>query len=329
MRIGDLGEDVVVELIAKTLISKPGRGEYLFYPEDARDILPRAPRILLSTDAYSASSLKLPWRDYSDVGWSAITGAISDIVAKGGIPHACMIALGLPPTLDQSILEDLLRGLREAADYYGVKIIGGDTNTANEAWIAVSTIGFTSARVPPSRGGLKPGDYIVVTGLYGAMGYLARNGVEKASSLEWIVKYTKRPITRVDTAFVIENNYKYISASMDVSDGLGYTLHTMSKLSDCGILVEKPPLVHSELYEYCKEDEECLVEYSLQGGEEYGVVLGVKSEYLNLVQRDLEYFNIPYGVIGRSVSQPGLYYRDRELKVYRYDQFKGWCRIGS
>jgi len=329
MRTRDLGEEYVVELIAKTLISKPGHGEHLFYPEDARDILPRAPRILLSIDAYSASSLKLPWRDYSDVGWSSITGAISDIIAKGGVPHACMIALGLPPTYDQLELEELLRGFREAADYYGVKIIGGDTNTASELWIAISTIGFTSARIPPGRDGLKPGDYIIVTGIYGAMGYLVRNGIEQSSNVEWVVKYTKRPLTWIDAAYVIENNYKYISASMDVSDGLGYTLYVMSKLSKCGVIIENPPLVHSELYEYCKGDENCLIEYSLQGGEEYGVVLGVKPEYLNLIQRDLDYFNIPYKIIGRSISQLGLFYHGRELEVYRYDQFKGWCRVSS
>jgi len=327
MYLKDLDEDTVVELIARTLIFKPGLGEYLFYPEDARDILPRAPRILFSIDAYSVSSLKLPWRSYSDVGWASITGAISDIIAKGGIPHACMIALGLQPTLREEELEELLRGFREAADHYGVRIIGGDTNTASDSWIAISIIGFTTARIPPSRSGLKPGDYVIVTGVYGAMGYVAVKGIEEASHLDWVVKYTKRPQTRVELAYVIENNYKYISATMDVSDGLSYTLYTMSRLSGHGIVLESPPLVYSELYEYCKGDESCLVEYSTQGGEEYGVVIGVKSEYLRLVEKDLEYFNIPYRVVGRVTSQQGLFFRGKELSVYRYDQLRGWYKL--
>ncbi len=327
MYLTDLGEDLVVDLIAKTLVSTPSHGEYLFYPEDARDLLPRAPRILIAMDAYSVSSLKLPWRDYSDVAWASITGVISDIVAKGGIPHACMIALGLHPALRQEELKDLLRGFREAADYYGVRILGGDTNASTDNWIAVSAIGFTTARIPPSRRGLRPGDYIVVTGVYGAMGYVAKTGLNESSRVEWVVKYTKRPLVIVNTAYVIENNYKYISATMDVSDGLGYTLYTMSELSEYGIVIESPPLVHSELLELCKNDEACLLEYALQGGEEYGVVMGVKPEYLDLVKKDLEYFNIPYEIIGRAISQRGVFFRDTKLNVYRYDQFKGWYRI--
>ncbi len=327
MYLRDLGEELVVELISRSLLSKPGHGEYLFYPEDARDLLPRAPRILVSMDAYSISSLKLPWRDYSDIGWSSFSGAISDIVAKGGIPHACMIALGLPHTLKQEELEALIRGFREASEYYNVRVLGGDTNSASDGWIAISTIGFTTARTPPSRSGLRAGDYIIVSGIYGAMGYVAREGIEKSSNIDWVVKYTKRPIVKVEIGYVIENNYKYISASMDVSDGLSYTLYTLSKLSNCGIVVENPPLVPSELYEYCRGDEKCLLEYSLHGGEEYGIVLGVKPEYKNLVQKDLEYFNIPYRIIGRAIAKQGLYFHEKELPVYRYDQFRGWSSL--
>ena len=74
----DLGEKSVIEKIISRYISKPGYGEYLDFPNDARDIIPIAPRILFSIDGYALDKVKLPWRTMRDVGYAAVVGAISD-----------------------------------------------------------------------------------------------------------------------------------------------------------------------------------------------------------------------------------------------------------
>ena len=325
MKLRELFEEEVVDIIAKKAVSKPGHGEYLFYPEDARDVLPRGPRIIYSIDAYSVKSLKLPWRDYSDVGWSALVGAISDVITKGGVPHACLIALGLPRDMNLADLENLISGMQEASQAYGVRILGGDTNESSDAWIAVSVIGFTTAKMPPSRRGLKEGDVIIVTGLYGAMGYVAKHGIEASSKLEWVVNHTKRPQISSEISSVIENYYKVISATMDVSDGLGYTLSVMSRLSGVAIQIENPPKVFKELADLCADNVKCLLEYALAGGEEYGVVMGVKPDFVKAITSELDYFEVPYAVVGKAISgQPGIYYQGQALPVTRYDQFRGW-----
>lgn len=325
MKIADLTEEEIVSIIARKLISKPSIGEHLYYPDDARDVLPRAPRIIVSMDAYTVNSLRLPWRSYVDIAWSAFTGAISDVIAKGGIPHACMVALGLQPNMDIEVLEEIITGLREASQYYKVRILGGDTNKSSEVWIAISVLGFTTSRAPPNRSGLKPGDFIIVTGVYGPMGYVAKHGVEEASREPWVVDNTKRPQVRVELGYIIGNHYKVISASMDVSDGLGYTLESMSRLSGCAILIEKPPIVPKQLMEKCKSDVKCVLEYVLIGGEEYGVAIGVKAHWVNVLEKDLNYFGIPHAVVGRVIGgEPGLYFGEEKIMVKRYDQFKGW-----
>lgn len=326
MRVGDLSEEEIVSLIAKKLVASTSIGEYLSHPDDARDVLPRAPRILFSIDAYTVNSLKLPWRTLSDVGWSAFTGAVSDIVAKGGIPYGCMVALGLPPDMNLKQLEELVDGLKDATEHYKVRVLGGDTNRSVEAWLAISVLGFTAAKVPPSRRGLRPGDIIIVTGIYGAMGYAVKHGFEKALHEMWVVEYTKRPEMRVEVGYVIENYYRAIDASMDVSDGLGYTLQTMSILSKHGISIRNAPQVPRQLVDLCESDTKCLLEYALVGGEEYGTVLGVKPEWLQVISKELEYFSIPYAVVGEVITaEPGLYFNGKKIDVKRYDQFKAWA----
>lgn len=325
-KICELLEDEIVSIIASRLVSQPGFGEHLFYPDDARDILPRGPRIIYSIDAYSINSLRLPWRSYSDIGWAALTGAVSDSVSKGGIPHASLIAMGLSCGMNLVELLELVNGLSDAARHYDVRILGGDTNYSLEDWIAVTVMGFTSAKIPPSRRGLRPGDYIVVTGTYGAMGYLAIHGIEKSINEKWVVEITKRPVTKIETGYVIEAYYKAISASMDVSDGLGYTLLTMSNLSGHGIDIETPPKTPRQILELCNENPRCVLDYTLIGGEEYGVVIGVKPEWLSSFVKELEHFNIEYEIIGRVVGTlPGVFYKGEKLQTKRYDQFKKWC----
>ncbi|MEM4481761.1 MAG: thiamine-phosphate kinase [Desulfurococcaceae archaeon] len=325
MHLSELKEEDVVTLLADIFVSTPGSGEHLRHPDDARDILPKAPRILFSLDAYTVRSLKLPWRALSDVGWAAVTGAISDVVSKGGIPYACMIGLGLPPAMEVEELKDFANGLKEASEHYGVKILGGDTNESLEAWISVGVIGFTPAKVPPSRKGLKPGDAVIVTGLYGAMGYVVRHGIEQSSSIPWVVEHTKRPRTRVEVGYVIGNNFRSISASMDVSDGLGFTLETLSGLSGFGVKLKNAPCVPQELAELCRSDIKCLLDYTLIGGEEYGVVMGASQQGLKGVVRELEYYDVPYSIIGEVVeAQSGMYFNNERVVAGRYDQFSGW-----
>ena len=325
--VGNLTEDEIVSIIAKKLVSRVALGEHLTYPDDARDLLPRAPRIVVSMDAYTVNSLMLPWRTLSDVGWSALTGAVSDVVVKGGVPHGCLIALGVPPSMELSHLEELVDGISDAAKYYDVRVLGGDTNKSSEAWIAISVVGFTTARVPPSRGGMRPGDVVIVTGTYGAMGYAVEHGFERAVQEKWVIEYTKRPKTRTEISYIVENYYKAIDASMDVSDGLGYTLYTMSNLSGRGIIIKEAPRTPEQLVEICRAETRCLLKYALVGGEEYGAVLGVKQGWFKAIASELEYFNIPFAVVGEvSSSPPGLYFNGEKIPVKRYDQFKAWTQ---
>ncbi|ADV64914.1 thiamine-phosphate kinase [Desulfurococcus mucosus] len=323
--LGELGEDAVVDLIAGRLISPPSLGENLGHPDDARDMLPRGPRIIYSMDAYRVRSLMLPWRTWRDIGWMALTGAVSDIVSKGGLPSVAMVGLGLSRDASIEEVEELATGLREAGEHYGVRITGGDTNEGGDPWIAVSVIGFTTCKRPPSRRGAKPGDTVVVTGLYGGMGFVALHGVEKAGELEWVVKASRRTSVRVEVAHVIMSTYRFIHASMDVSDGLGYTLQHISALSGHGIALKKPPLHPPELDEYCRGETSCIWRHVLAGGEEYGVVLVVDGGGLSTVVKELEYYGVPYTVVGEVVeSPPGIYIDGVKASPPRWDQFKGW-----
>lgn len=321
----ELGEEKVVDLIGKTIVSRRALSEVLEYPDDARDMITRGPKLIISVDAYGLHSLKLPWRSYSDVAWAAVTGSLSDIVSKGGFPSAILISLGLSPQMRLSELLDLLSGLKEAVETYSVRIIGGDTNSSSDPWISITSLGFTSCKKPPSRRGMRPGDRLLVTGRYGAMGFVALHGIEEASKQKWVVEATRRPRLRVELASLVSQECRFITATMDVSDGLGHVLEYLARLNNLRIIISQPPLVYDEVNELCNGDPRCLIKYSLVGGEEYGLVISVPQEGLRHVLRELELYDEPYSLIGvAEAGEPGIYFKGEKIDVKRWDQFRGW-----
>lgn len=325
VKLSSLGEERVVEKIVE-LLDKQCFGERLGPGDDARDILSRSHRILFSIDGYSIESVLLPWRTLRDVGWAIVTGSISDIVSKSGVPEGVMASIGVPSSWSLNNLLELVTGVREACSYYKTRFLGGDTNSSETPWITVAVVGFTSTAYPPPRSGARIGDTVIVVGdNYGAMGVVALDGVKEASRHRWVIEKTKRPTLYLDTALVIQKYGKNIHASMDVSDGLAYTLHTIAKLSNTGIEIYDKPVYPRELDEYCRGDEKCIWDRILYGGEEYGVVLITDPNIIDNIKKDLDDYGIPYRVVGRIVSHREVVVRNYGVvKPKRWDQFSGW-----
>ncbi|MEZ0394178.1 MAG: thiamine-phosphate kinase [Desulfurococcaceae archaeon] len=327
MRLRDAGEDAAIEAISRFLGNT--RLGSLSHPDDARDAIPLGPRLVFNVDGYSIRSLALPWRSLADIGWSAVVGALSDHYAKGSVPAYAMVALGLDPGWEIGQLEELARGLWEAARAHGVEIVGGDTNSAGDPWIAVAVIGFSSARRLPGRRGMGPGDRIVVTGTYGAMGFVSLRGIEEAGRRGWVVELTRRPRPDPRVAFAVQAAHELLRASMDVSDGLGYTLLHLSRLNGVGIVLEDLPPHPSELEEECGGDRECLWRYVLSGGEEYGCVFAVGEDGKRFLE-ELDGMGVEYKVVGRAVEgPPGVFVKGvGEARFLAWDQFAGFSARG-
>lgn len=112
----------------------------------------------------------------------------------------------------------LYEGISEALREFDLRLLGGDTNSSDFPWISIAVIGYITAKKPPSRRNAKPGDLLLVTGRYGAMGYITIKGVEEAGLHEWVIQAPKRPKPISETAMIIASNYRGIHASIDVSN---------------------------------------------------------------------------------------------------------------
>jgi selenide,water dikinase len=101
--------------------------------------------------------------DAYDYGAIAAANSLSDVYAMGGKPFLALNVAALPEDLPDEITSEIIRGGAEKAREAGVVIAGGHTVKDKEPKYGLVVIGFVDPRRMLTKGGLKPGDALVLT----------------------------------------------------------------------------------------------------------------------------------------------------------------------
>lgn len=214
-------------------------------------------------------------------GRKAAVMNISDFAAKGVKPLALLVALGVPSTFHEKDIVQLARGLNAGAREYGAYVLGGDTSESSDLVISCSLFGLGETRLIPLRSGARAGDIVAVTGLFGksAAGLKLLSGDASSSrSLRRVfLNAVLLPKARLKEGLALVQA-RAVSASIDSSDGLAWSLHEIAKASRVGFLIDELP-VAPEVLRFAERNELDPLELALYGGEEYELVLTVKPRF--------------------------------------------------
>ena len=101
--------------------------------------------------------------DAYDYGAIAAANSLSDVYAMGGKPFLALNIAALPDDLPLDLSTQILRGGAEKAREAGVVIAGGHTVKDSEPKYGLVVIGFLDPRRMLGKGGLRPGDSLVLT----------------------------------------------------------------------------------------------------------------------------------------------------------------------
>jgi selenide,water dikinase len=101
--------------------------------------------------------------DPYDYGAIAAANSLSDVYAMGGKPFLALDIAALPPDLPSDLLSEILRGGAEKAKEAGVVIAGGHTIQDKEPKFGLVVVGFVNPSQMLTKGGLRPGDRLVLT----------------------------------------------------------------------------------------------------------------------------------------------------------------------
>jgi len=175
-------------------------------------------------------------------------------------------------------VEEIARGLNAGAQEYGAYVIGGDTSEASDLVVAVSLFGTAKRKALMLRSGAKAGDIVAVTGFFGktAAGLrLLLDGYAASKELrEVLLRSVCMPQARLCEGLALCRSGA-VSASIDSSDGLAWSLHELARMSDVGFVVNSVP-VADEVRRFAEFNGLDALELALHGGEEYELVVTVK-----------------------------------------------------
>ncbi len=238
----------------RRLLPEPPAGD-TWIGDDAAVVAPPSAALLLTTDAVVAGvHVDLELVGLDDVGWKAVSAAVSDIAAMGGAPLYALVSVTGPPSTD---IDALYRGVAEAVRSYGCPVVGGDLCGGPALVISVSVAGSSGPEPPVLRSGARPGDTLFVTGPLGASAAglrLLRAGHD--DDADALVRAHRRPEARVAEGRAARA--AGARAMIDVSDGLAADLRHLAEASRVGFLLDAVPVA-----------EGASLEEALGGGEDY------------------------------------------------------------
>ena len=247
-------EDHVLHRITAIVGTKAPREGEIFIGDDAAVLHAFAGQTIISTDV-CVYGVHLDQNLFSleDMGFKAVTSALSDLAAMGAWPRGIVLGVCAPAGSD---LDALHRGVALAATLCDAPVVGGDLTSGRDIALTVTVFGECPGGGAVLRSTAAPGDGIYVTAPLGRAAAGLRLARAGASLDDELVLAQRRPWPRLREGLALRS--AGVSAMMDVSDGLSTDLHRMADASGVGFALDRVPVAHG-----------ALTEEALNGGEDY------------------------------------------------------------
>jgi len=321
--ITELGEKKVIKSIIDCLDKMPDMP--IPFGDDVSAVeLDRGRLVVVKTDMLVGKTDVPPGMSLRQAARKAVVMNISDFAAKGVRPLAVLSSLGLPRSCTDEDVRQIGLGLNEGAREYGTYIIGGDTNEASDLVISCSLLGICGGRLLVKRSGAKPGNLVATTGPFGKTAAGLRiliEGLHAPKGLrEALTEAVLLPRARLREGLALAKTGA-LTASIDSSDGLAWSLHELSEASNVGFTVDSVP-VAPEAMEFAESHGLDPLELSLYGGEECELVVTVRPELCGKASKALAAFGSTLMWIGRATEEKKI-----ELKMNgetRSVERRGW-----
>jgi len=227
-----LGPDGEFDAI-RTLLDRWGARAVGIGDDAALVDVPRGDTLVLSVDSSVENRhFRRGWLTAREIGYKAVTAALSDIAAMAARPVGVLVALAIPDTWRSELLS-IADGIGDALAAANTVIRGGNITASTELSITTTVIG--AAFEPLTRSGARAGDLVYVTGeLGGPRASLQR--LEAGQEAGVHRDRLARPVARLEEARWLAEHGAH--AAIDISDGLIGDLRHVAAASGVGITLD-------------------------------------------------------------------------------------------
>jgi thiamine-monophosphate kinase len=283
---------------------------------------------ILKTDMLVSKTDVPPGMTLWQAARKAVVMNISDFAAKGVKPKAMLVSLGLPKGMGEKNVEELAEGLNAGAREYGAYVIGGDTGEASDLVISLSLFGTAAKSEVILRSGARPGDFLAVTGFFGKTSAglkILLHDLDVPKKLRQVlVESVLLPHARLREGLALRRTGA-VSAAIDSSDGLAWSLHEVARVSNVGFTVDKLPIAR-EAERFAGDNNIDPVKLALYGGEEYEIVLTVKPSLWSAAEKAVRQVRGRLLQIGKVTTKKSVLFetdgKKRIIEPKGYEHFK-------
>ncbi len=276
--VRNLGERRLIQLFRELIT--PYEKALLSGIEDAVAIPINDDAIVVNSDMLVASTDVLPGMTAGEIAWKAGVMGLSDLAAKGALPWGILVSLGLPQDTDADFATALVSGLNSVCREHDTYYLGGDTNQCLELVIDCTAIGSVPKKHLIRRSGARAGDVIAVTGEFGYTAALFKAiSNEDKKAIKHIGKIREKalhPKARIKEGHALAQA-NLVSAAIDSSDGLAWSLHELATASGVGFQINSLP-IPSLCLKFAATNKLDAIDLALYGGEEFELVLTIPAE---------------------------------------------------
>jgi thiamine-monophosphate kinase len=249
--------------------------------------LPRGEQMVVSTDAsLETVHFRRDWLSLHEIGYRAVTAALSDLAAMAAAPIGVLVSLELSPDTRDGIYE-IADGIGDAVQAAGTRVVGGNLTRGDRLGITTTVVG--SAFSPLTRAGARAGDLLYATGALGGPAAALRALAASATLTTALRERFVRPSARLLAARWLASHGA--SACIDISDGLASDAAHLAAASGVAleIEVEQVPVFAG-----------ASVNDALSGGEEFELLVTAPGPVAEA--EFAERFGIPLTAIGKVVE---------------------------
>jgi thiamine-monophosphate kinase len=268
----------------------PLAGEGAFSLRDDAALIAARPGydLVVTTDAIAEGTDFFAFDPAGTVAKKALRVNLSDLAAKGAVPHGYLLSLGLPAGITDDWLQSFAAGLAEDQAQFGVVLLGGDTaRTEGPLAISVTAFGFVPQGRMLHRNGARPGDDVHVTGTIGDSGgglsifRREKHALSEAQRDALTASY-RLPAPPVAFGARLPG---LASASVDVSDGLVADLGHVARASGVRLLIAAAAVPRSEALRAFWGDGEAAIIRAATAGDDYQIAFTAAPENREAVTR--------------------------------------------
>lgn len=189
MRCGGCGAKVAQDVLDRALARLQGNTRTgvmvgLSAPDDAAVLSVPPGKVLVQSVDYFRAMVDDPYR----FGQIAACHALGDLYAMGALPHSALAIATLPfgpASKTEDLLAELLAGAMAIFVRDGVELLGGHSSEGAELSLGFAVNGFADPARILRKGGLRPGDALVLTKAIGT-GVLFAADQRRMAKGRWI-----------------------------------------------------------------------------------------------------------------------------------------------